>query len=166
MVAERPPLTDKPYGSCGARYPRRDPAGQVVETPEGPFRRVAHSITQAEASFGDTTAPGRWEEAFLDALIHLDFLPNFPTLMNTGTRLGQLSACFVLPVEDSMEELVESLKFGPCTSPTAPTTARSPATPRDSVHPQRDIGGPRQRLHQPVSKSQTFIPATRARQED
>jgi ribonucleoside-diphosphate reductase alpha chain len=93
------------------RYLRRDSNGQIIETPEGLFRWVARSIAQAEATFGDATAAGRWEEAFLEALVGPDFLPNSPTLMNAGTPLGQLSACFVLPVEDSLADIFESLKL-------------------------------------------------------
>jgi ribonucleoside-diphosphate reductase alpha chain len=111
MATERAPLTDNALRVLRARYLRRDPAGQVVETPEGMFRRVAHSVAHAEAGFGDAAAWGRWEEAFFDALIQLDLLPNSPTLMNAGTPLGQLSACFVIPVEDSMEEIFDALKL-------------------------------------------------------
>jgi ribonucleoside-diphosphate reductase alpha chain len=94
-----------------ARYLRRDPQGRVLETPEGLFRRVAHGVAQAENNFGDSGAARRWEEAFFETLIHLDFLPNSPTLMNAGTPLGQLSACFVLPIENSMAEIFDSLKL-------------------------------------------------------
>jgi adenosylcobalamin-dependent ribonucleoside-diphosphate reductase len=94
-----------------ARYLRRDAGGQIVETPEELFRRVAHHIAQAEAPFGGAAAAGEWEELFLDALVRLDFLPNSPTLMNAGAPLGQLSACFVLPVADSMESIFDSLKL-------------------------------------------------------
>jgi ribonucleoside-diphosphate reductase alpha chain len=104
-------LTDNALKVLQARYLRRDPEGQLVETPEGLFRRVAHAIAQPEADFGTPALAGEWEEAYLDALARLDFLPNSPTLMNAGTPLGQLSACFVLPVEDSMEEIFESLKL-------------------------------------------------------
>ncbi|MCI0465340.1 MAG: adenosylcobalamin-dependent ribonucleoside-diphosphate reductase [Gemmataceae bacterium] len=104
-------LTDNALTVLRARYLRRDASGQIVETPEELFRRVAHSIAEAEGRFGDPAAVGRWEEAFFDALTRLDVLPNSPTLMNAGTPLGQLSACFVLPVEDSMEEIFESLKL-------------------------------------------------------
>jgi ribonucleoside-diphosphate reductase alpha chain len=111
MADERAQFSDNALRVLRARYLRRDGAGQVVETPEELFRRVAHSIALAEASFGDAAAAGQWEEAFFDALIHLEFLPNSPTLMNAGTPLGQLSACFVLPVEDSMDAIFDSLKL-------------------------------------------------------
>jgi ribonucleoside-diphosphate reductase alpha chain len=94
-----------------ARYLRRGPDGDIVETPEELFRRVARSVAAAEARFDDVGAAGRWEELFFDTLTGLDFLPNSPTLMNAGTPLGQLSACFVLPVEDSMEGIFDSLKL-------------------------------------------------------
>jgi ribonucleoside-diphosphate reductase alpha chain len=94
-----------------ARYLRRDPGGQIIESPEEMFRRVARAVAQAEAAFDNASAVGEWEEIFFDALVRLDFLPNSPTLMNAGTPLGQLSACFVLPVEDSMEGIFDSLKL-------------------------------------------------------
>jgi serine/threonine protein kinase len=94
-----------------ARYLRRDPRGQIMETPEELFRRVAHTVAQAEAKWGEASALGKWEEKFFDMLTNFDFLPNSPTLMNAGTSLGQLSACFVLAVEDSMESIFDSLKL-------------------------------------------------------
>jgi ribonucleoside-diphosphate reductase alpha chain len=92
-----------------ARYLRRDASGQVVETPEELFRRVAHCVAQAETKFGSTAAV--WEEEFFQAMTALDLLPNSPCLMNAGTPLGMLSACFVLPVEDSMEAIFDALKL-------------------------------------------------------
>jgi ribonucleoside-diphosphate reductase alpha chain len=94
-----------------ARYLRREPGGQLAETPDELFRRVARSIAQAESRFADATAAGEWEEKFYDAMTALDLLPNSPCLMNAGTPLGQLSACFVLPVEDSMEGIFDALKL-------------------------------------------------------
>ena len=94
-----------------ARYLRRDPSGQVAETPAELFRRVARSIARAEARCGDAAAAGEWEERFFEAMARLELLPNSPCLMNAGTPLGQLSACFVLPVEDSMEGIFDALKL-------------------------------------------------------
>jgi ribonucleoside-diphosphate reductase alpha chain len=94
-----------------ARYLQRDAAGNVVETPEALFRRAAHAIAQAETIFGDTRAAERWQETFEDVMTAGDFLPNSPVLMNAGTPLGQLAACFVLPVQDSMESIFDALKF-------------------------------------------------------
>jgi ribonucleoside-diphosphate reductase alpha chain len=104
-------LTENALRVLEARYLQRDAAGHTLETPEALFRRVARSIAQGERRFGGVTAAEQWEARFLDALRHVDFLPNSPTLMNAGTSLGQLSACFVLPVEDSMVEIFETLKL-------------------------------------------------------
>ncbi|MEW6771019.1 MAG: adenosylcobalamin-dependent ribonucleoside-diphosphate reductase [Bacillota bacterium] len=93
------------------RYLQRDEKGQVIETPEGMFRRVARAVAAAEARFGaDTKTTGIWEERFFELMAGLDFLPNSPTLINAGRELGQLAACFVLPVEDSIEAIFETLK--------------------------------------------------------
>ncbi len=86
------------------RYLTRDDEGNVVENPEEMFRRVARAVAAADEE------PGRAEEEFFHMLAALDFLPNSPTLMNAGKELGQLSACFVLPVDDSMESIFESVK--------------------------------------------------------
>jgi len=92
-----------------SRYLRRDDRGQIAESVEECFTRVARAVAAAERRFGGESAVGQWEGRFFDALAGLDFLPNSPTLMNAGTRLGQLSACFVLPVEDSMADIFDSL---------------------------------------------------------
>jgi len=103
-------ITDNARRVLEARYLCRDKQGQVIEAPEEMFRRVAHHLAQVELNFGGRQAAGEWEERFYDALVRLDFLPNSPTLMNAGLPLGQLSACFVLPVGDSMEEIFDALK--------------------------------------------------------
>jgi ribonucleoside-diphosphate reductase alpha chain len=93
------------------RYLQRDEKGQVIETPEGMFRRVARAVAAAEARFGaDAKRTKVWEERFFELMAGLDFLPNSPTLINAGRELGQLAACFVLPVEDSIEAIFETLK--------------------------------------------------------
>jgi ribonucleoside-diphosphate reductase alpha chain len=93
-----------------ARYLRRAPTGQIIETPEALFHRVARGVAQAELLLGSAAAADRWQRRFLELLASTDFLPNSPTLMNAGTPLGQLSACFVLPVEDSMESIFDALR--------------------------------------------------------
>lgn len=87
------------------RYLLRDSNGVVKETPEGMFRRVAKHIAKAEGKNREL-----WEDLFYQMIFSLKFLPNSPTLMNAGTPEGQLSACFVLPVEDSLEAIFTSLK--------------------------------------------------------
>ncbi|HEY8505796.1 MAG TPA: ribonucleotide reductase N-terminal alpha domain-containing protein, partial [Gemmataceae bacterium] len=107
----RPELTDNARRVLEARYLRRDSSGNLTETPAGLFRRVARGVAQAEVAFGGAAAAAEWEEAFHAALTALEFLPNSPTLMNAGTPLGQLSACFVLPIEDSMDAIFDALKL-------------------------------------------------------
>ncbi|MCX6639975.1 MAG: vitamin B12-dependent ribonucleotide reductase [bacterium] len=96
------------------RYLAKDSQGQVVETPEEMFRRVARHIAGAEKIFNPKITRqelGEIENTFFNLMASLDFLPNSPTLMNAGRELGQLSACFVLPVEDSMEGIFDALKY-------------------------------------------------------
>ncbi|HEX77883.1 MAG TPA: vitamin B12-dependent ribonucleotide reductase [Dehalococcoidia bacterium] len=93
------------------RYLAKDAMGKVVETPEGMFRRVAHNIAQAELNYGTEADAQRWEAEFYQLMTSLDFLPNSPTLMNAGRELQQLSACFVLPIEDSTDSIFDAVKY-------------------------------------------------------
>jgi ribonucleoside-diphosphate reductase alpha chain len=93
-----------------ARYLRRDALRHVVETPEQLFERVARAVAEAELLLGTAAQARRWEEDFHAFMSAGVFLPNSPTLMNAGTPLGQLSACFVLPVADTMEDIFEAIK--------------------------------------------------------
>jgi ribonucleoside-diphosphate reductase alpha chain len=92
------------------RYLKKDDAGAIVEGPEEMFFRVAQAVAGAEKIFNRDARTDIWTEKFYTIMTDLDFLPNSPTLMNAGRELGQLSACFVLPVGDSMEEIFESVK--------------------------------------------------------
>src|SRR3990172_5501957 len=92
------------------RYLAKNDKGQVVETPKDMFRRVARNIAQAELIYDGTADLARAEEKFYQLIVKKEFLPNSPTLMNAGRELQQLSACFVLPIEDSMEGIFESVK--------------------------------------------------------
>ena len=92
------------------RYLRKDEEGRVVETPSEMFSRVAEAMADVDNKYEGKRAATESRERFFDMLSRLDFLPNSPTLMNAGTELGQLSACFVIPVEDSMESIFDSLK--------------------------------------------------------
>jgi len=92
------------------RYLKKDKQGQVIETPEEMFRRVAQAIASAELISNPKAKVKAREEEFYQLMANLEFLPNSPTLMNAGRELGQLSACFVLPIEDSMESIFDSVK--------------------------------------------------------
>ncbi len=92
------------------RYLLKDDDQNIIETPEGLFRRVAHHVSLAERSFRTRLSADRIEEDFYRLMHNLDFLPNSPTLMNAGTALGQLSACFVIPISDSIDAIFDSLK--------------------------------------------------------
>ena len=92
------------------RYLAKDSQGKVIETPEGMFRRVAKTVASAELIYDPKAKVSAWEEKFYRMMASLEFLPNSPTLMNAGRELGQLSACFVLPIEDSMESIFNAVK--------------------------------------------------------
>ncbi len=92
------------------RYLRKDKDGNPIETPQDLFRRVAQFIASGEKIFDQKADIEAMEEEFYQLMANLEFLPNSPTLMNAGRELGQLSACFVLPVEDSMESIFDAVK--------------------------------------------------------
>ena len=92
------------------RYLRRDDRGKVIETPSGLFRRVAKAIAQADLLYGDEEDAKKSEKEFYEIMSNLEFLPNSPCLMNAGLQNSQLAACFVLPIEDSMKSIFETLK--------------------------------------------------------
>jgi len=92
------------------RYLRRDEEGRIIETPMGMFRRVAAAVAKPELNYGSPSDASRWEGEFLRVMSSLEFLPNSPTLMNAGLRMGQLSACFVIPVQDSMKGIFRALR--------------------------------------------------------
>lgn len=93
------------------RYLLKDERGAVIESPRQMFARVAKAVASAELQYGKSKAGIKEiEHCFCRLMCDLEFLPNSPTLMNAGTELGQLAACFVLPVEDSMEGIFGAVK--------------------------------------------------------
>ena len=115
-MSPRPPqsprlqLTDHAKIVLRERYLARNAVGRITETPAQLLWRVATDIAQAERLYRGTSRLPRAAQRWYDCMARLDFLPNSPTLMNAGRRLQQLSACFVLPVEDSLVSIYESLK--------------------------------------------------------
>ena len=92
------------------RYLIKDKDGNTIETVDEMFHRVADAIASSEKMYENGEDAGKLAEVFYDMMTKLEFLPNSPTLMNAGKDLGQLSACFVLPVDDSMESIFEAIK--------------------------------------------------------
>ena len=93
------------------RYLKRDKDGKILETAVDMFRRVAETIAAADRNFDKKADTGALAAEFYRMMTSFEFLPNSPTLMNAGRELGQLSACFVLPVGDSMEEIFDAVKY-------------------------------------------------------
>jgi ribonucleoside-diphosphate reductase alpha chain len=103
-------LSSPAIGVLEKRYLRKDIRGQVVESPEEMFRRVAGNIAEADRSHNHRTSIEELSEIFFRMMASLDFLPNSPCLMNAGRDLQQLAACFVLPIEDSLDSIFETVK--------------------------------------------------------
>ena len=94
------------------RYLQRDENREIIETPHQMFKRVAKAISEIEYNYGkDKTFVKQMEKEFLNIMVRMEFLPNSPTLMNAGTNLGQLSACFVLPVEDDIDQIFQAVAY-------------------------------------------------------
>ncbi len=106
-------VTENALKVLESRYLRKDSNGKIIETPQQLFRRIASNIAAAEKIYDPNISDEdimKAEERFYRLIASLEFLPNSPTLMNAGTAMQQLSACFVLPVEDSMESIFEAVK--------------------------------------------------------
>ncbi len=89
------------------RYLLKDENGKVIETPKQMFRRVAKTLASTEKK----KYKEYWEEEFFNTMHNLEFMPNSPTLMNAGTKMGQLSACVVLDIQDSLKSIFNTLKL-------------------------------------------------------
>src|SRR5210317_152599 len=104
------PLSNNARIVLEKRYLKKDDSGNPIESPENMFQRVARSVAEADRLFDPDADVKKTEIQFQKLLAKLWFLPNSPTMMNAGRRLGQLAACFVLPIEDSMESIFETVK--------------------------------------------------------
>jgi ribonucleoside-diphosphate reductase alpha chain len=107
-IGYEPKLTINAMEVLKARYLLRDEQENIVENPTQLFSRVAKAIAKVDAAYGDD--PAESEKTFYDIMARLEFIPNTPTLFNAGTPIGQLSACFVLPVHDSLIEIFNAVK--------------------------------------------------------
>jgi ribonucleoside-diphosphate reductase alpha chain len=110
VPGEAPVISENALKVLQSRYLVRDENGECIETPAQLFSRLASLIAQAEAKFGaNSNEIKHWQRRYYDLIASLKFLPNSPALMNAQRR-GMLSACFVLPIEDSIEGIFEAVK--------------------------------------------------------
>ena len=149
-------LSDNALKVLRRRYLLKDEHGHVTETPEQMFRRVAGYVASADELYRDTAGS---KQEFYSVMSNLEFLPNSPTLMNAGTRIKQLAACFVLPVGDSLDEIFGTLKSAAIIHQSGGGTGFS----FSRLRPQGDIVGSTGGIASgPVSFMKVFDAATQA----
>lgn len=137
------------------RYLLKDSQGNISETPEEMFMRVATHVAEAEKLYGNNAV--FWTERFYNLMSDLRFLPNSPTLMNAGKPIGQLAACFVLPVDDSMDSIFNTLRNAALILQSGGGTGFSFSRLRPRSDIVRTTGG---KASGPVSFMQVFNTAT------
>ncbi len=104
-------LTENAKVVLDRRYLSKDREGNILEDPNGMFRRVAQNLSQADLNYGATEEQRQaTEDEFYEMMWRLECLPNSPTLMNAGRELQQLSACFVLPIDDALDSIFDKVK--------------------------------------------------------
>lgn len=141
------------------RYLSKDAEGNIIETIDGMFNRVADAIASADKVFDETADVKATSEEFREMMTSLKFMPNSPTLMNAGKPLGQLSACFVLPIGDSMGEIFDAVKNAALIHQSGGGTGFSFSRLRPEGSTVRSTGGV---ASGPVSFMKVFNSATEA----
>src|SRR3989338_9154137 len=123
------------------RYLEKNEKGKAVETPSELFRRVARAVGQADKIYNKNVDTTKTSTTFYDLLSTLSFLPNSPTLMNAGHKQGQLSACFVLPIEDSIGDIFETLRYTALIQKSGGGTGFNFSKIRPEKSPVSQVGG-------------------------
>ncbi|MGA1847308.1 vitamin B12-dependent ribonucleotide reductase [Deferribacter abyssi] len=111
LLNEEPKLSANALTVLRKRYLKKDEKGNVIEAPKEMFQRVAMNIAKGDLNYDKKADITTTAKKFFDIMVSLKFLPNSPTLMNAGKELQQLSACFVLPVEDSLDKIFDAVKY-------------------------------------------------------
>ncbi len=141
-----------------ARYLLKDHNGKIIEGPEELFTRVARTLAEVERTYGKSEEQVREiEQQFYSSMVNFRFMPNSPTLMNAGGPLGQLSACFVLPVGDSIPEIFDSVKNAAIVHQTGGGTGFAFSRLRPAMDTVKSTGGV---ASGPVSFMKIFDSAT------